>query len=277
MKIAKNIAELQLALKALPDDLALIPTMGALHDGHLSLVELAQSQAKATAVSIFVNPSQFNNSDDLKQYPRTIDVDLEKLEKAGVDLVFTPDASEIYPKDFQTNISVSKLSQTMEGEFRPGHFEGVATIVTILLNLFQPKKIIFGEKDFQQLCLIKKLVGDLKIPTAIIPAPIYREESGLAMSSRNTLLSRNDRITASHIYQGLCLAHSQVQAGVVDCEEIIGKCMEFFNDEEDITVEYLRIVDSEKLEGQKEIHNHSRIFFAGFVAGVRLIDNIQLV
>ena len=173
MKIAKNISELKLARKTIKDDLALIPTMGALHDGHLSLIQLANSQTKATAVSIFVNPSQFNNSDDLAKYPRPIEEDLKQLEKADVDLVFIPEVDEIYSNNFQTSIGLTELSQTMEGEFRAGHFEGVATIVTILLNLIQPTKVVFGEKDFQQLCIIKQLISDLKIPIDVISAPIH--------------------------------------------------------------------------------------------------------
>lgn len=276
MKIARNISELALARKSVAADLALVPTMGALHAGHLSLVELAQSKAAATAVSIFVNPSQFNNADDLKKYPRTIENDLELLKVAGVDIVFIPDVAELYPDGFQTSIALSELSQPLEGKFRPGHFKGVATVVTILLNLVQPSKVVFGEKDFQQLCVVKQLIKDLKIPVEVIPAPTFREESGLAMSSRNELLSKADREIASNISKVLISARSQVEAGETDCEKIINKCHELFNQEKAIDVEYLIIASSINLIQQKEITKNSRVFFAGAIAGVRLIDNIKL-
>lgn len=271
MQIIKNITTLKESLRTVSRPLCLIPTMGALHQGHLSLTEIAKEKANSVAVSIFVNPTQFNDPKDLEKYPRDIEADLKKLDQAGVDLVFIPDVSEIYPANFQSEVKVKNLTQTMEGPNRPGHFEGVCTIVSILFNLFQPDYAVFGEKDFQQLRIIEQMTRDLKLPVEILRGKIYREESGLAMSSRNELLSKDNREKAAIISKTLNLAKEQKTLS-----ELYAMCRELLASIPELEVEYLTIADENTLQPEETMSDYSRIFFAGRIGGVRLIDNQKL-
>ncbi|HHJ38271.1 MAG: pantoate--beta-alanine ligase [Methylothermaceae bacteria B42] len=200
------------------DTIALVPTMGNLHPGHLSLVETAKARANRVVVSIFVNPLQFGPNEDYARYPRTLEADREKLANCGVDLLFSPPVEEIYPQGSKktTYIEVPGLSDILCGASRPGHFRGVATVVAKLFNLVQPHLAVFGEKDFQQLLVIRKMVADLNFPVEIIGAPIVREADGLAMSSRNQYLSSQERKVAPSLYQVLCETRSAIKAGEQD-------------------------------------------------------------
>jgi len=199
----KDLREKSATLKAVGKKVALVPTMGALHAGLLSLIKVAKQHADHVVCSIFVNPKQFGENEDLEAYPQTLQADCKALDQAGVDFVFVPTAQEMYPTGFQTSVSVAKISTYLCGQSRPGHFDGVTTVVSKLLLIAQPDSAIFGAKDFQQLLVIKQMVQDLNIPTKIISAPIQRAKDGLALSSRNQYLSPQERKQAPLIYQTL--------------------------------------------------------------------------
>ena len=245
-----------------------VPTMGYLHEGHLSLVSLAKKVSDKTVVSIFVNPTQFNNPEDFKKYPIDLKRDLMLLEEAGVDFVYTPSLNDIYPAGFTSGVKAGSASNGFEGEFRPGHFDGVVTVVSILLNQVQPTTAIFGEKDFQQLNVIEQLVRDLSIPVKILRAPLLREVSGLAMSSRNVRLSEEGKIIASKIFQGLSLAKEEFLQKKIIAADIATFAKNIFKNHPAIQVEYLDTVDDNTVP---------RILFAGYVEGVRLIDTVLCV
>ena len=229
--------------------IALVPTMGNLHAGHLSLVKLAQQCADYVVVSIFVNPSQFVAGEDFEHYPRTLDSDLEMLDELNVDLVFIPQIKEIYPDNDQmkTEVTVPELDSIYCGEYRPGHFKGVATVVTKLLNMVQPDIAVFGEKDFQQLLVIKRLVKDLNIPVAIIGAPIEREKDGLAMSSRNQYLTESERQQAPKLF--VCLSNMAValKNGNTDYKTLENQAIKELKSN-GFKPEYVSICDAESLK-----------------------------
>ena len=191
-----------------------VPTMGALHKGHLSLVARSSKENDKTAVSIFVNPTQFNNPEDLKKYPRTLKRDLDILRKAGVDLVFAPDAGEVYPEGFQSYIDVTEVTKSLEGAARPGHLRGMATVVTKLFNIVEPTRAYFGQKDAQQVVVVKQFVRDLNIPVTIVVCPTVREKDGLAMSSRNVRLNPRERRAAAVLFQSLSETEKAWKAGI---------------------------------------------------------------
>lgn len=253
-----------------------VPTMGALHEGHLKLIRQAASENDFVAVSIFVNPIQFNNPEDLAKYPRTLDEDLKKLEGTGCRLVFAPSAEEMYPEPDLTEFDFGNLDKVMEGKFRPGHFRGVAVVVKKLFEIITPHKAYFGEKDFQQLAIIKQMVGMLKMPVEIIPCPIVREADGLAMSSRNARLTPEERAEAPAIYKALAETKENyswfVPAGVKQL--ITGQIQEnkYFR------VEYVEVVDTSTLQTFEDWNDakHAVVCVAAFIGSVRLIDNIVL-
>jgi len=253
-----------------------VPTMGALHEGHLKLIRQAASENDFVAVSIFVNPIQFNNPEDLAKYPRTLEEDLLKLEGTGCNLVFAPSAQEMYPEPDLTEFDFGNLDKVMEGKFRPGHFRGVAIVVKKLFEIVTPHKAYFGEKDFQQLAIIKKMVSMLKMPVEIVPCPIVREADGLAMSSRNARLTLDERIEAPAIYKALLSVKENyswfIPAGVKQL--VTGEIQEnqFFS------VEYAEVVDTQTLQPFEDWHDaeHAVICVAAFIGNVRLIDNIVL-
>lgn len=251
----------------------LVPTMGALHEGHLELIRRARSAAGPNgqvAVSIFVNPTQFDRPDDLAAYPRPLDEDLEKCRAEGVDLVFSPEASSVFFPDRSTAVLESSLSKTLCGATRPGHFDGVCTIVLKLFNLLQPSAAVFGEKDYQQLAIIRRMVRDLNIPVEIIAAPTVREPDGLAMSSRNTRLTPAQRADAPRIRQALLAASEEPTI-----PEVIATARDNIQSPHN-RIDYLELVDAETLEPAADLTRSALLATAVFYGAVRLIDNIVI-
>ena len=278
MFVAKTILELQQKTAELKGNgtVGFVPTMGALHRGHLSLVEKATSENQVVVVSIFVNPTQFNDPKDLERYPRTLEKDLELLAPTGCQLVFAPDAKEVYPEQDTRKFNFGKLEEVMEGKHRPGHFNGVAQVVSKLFNMVQPDKAYFGLKDFQQLAIVKNMVKQLNLPVEIVPCPIVREESGLAMSSRNELLSADERKNAAVIYKSLTEAKELSRS--ISVKELEKRVAENINLNPFLTVEYVEIVDDELLQPVKswDEKNTKVACVAVFCGKVRLIDNVVL-
>ena len=254
-----------------------VPTMGALHKGHLSLVEKAKKENDIVVVSIFVNPTQFDNVEDLINYPKTIEKDLLLLKAANCDIVFTPTSEEIYDDNIQSqSFDFDGLEYLMEGKFRKGHFNGVGTVVARLFEIIKPHKAYFGEKDFQQLQIIRKMVEKRNLPVQIIPCPIHREKDGLAMSSRNTRLTKEHRAVAPFIYK--TLKKVKIKFGTKDASEVLKWVEKEFKKEPLLTLEYIEIADEETLL-PIEIKNPKkkyRAFIAVFAGKIRLIDNISL-
>ncbi|HLN52502.1 MAG TPA: pantoate--beta-alanine ligase [Lentimicrobium sp.] len=254
-----------------------VPTMGALHQGHISLVERSVRENDITIVSIFVNPIQFNNPEDLKKYPRNLQQDIEMLEKANVDVVFTPSEKEMYPEENHQLYDLGEFANVMEGAFRPGHFNGVAVVVHKLFDIVKPHKAYFGEKDYQQLQVIKKLVKDHNIPVEIVPCPISRDVDGLALSSRNARLSSKMRDAAPFIYAQLLKAREQAKQPDASAEKIVSFIYDSFAEHPLLKLEYFVVADGSKLQpvtnGLKE---DTYGFIAVFAGDIRLIDNIRL-
>ncbi|WP_297694476.1 pantoate--beta-alanine ligase [uncultured Eudoraea sp.] len=281
MKLIFDKKELQSCLSSHEDEakmLGLVPTMGALHEGHLSLVRQALSENSRVVVSIFVNPTQFNNPEDLKKYPKTLETDMALLESVSDEIiVFAPTVSELYTQNISSkNYSFNGLDKVMEGAFREGHFNGVATIVEILLDLVRPNKAYFGEKDFQQLQIVRKLSHELPFKVKIVGCPIVREPHGLAMSSRNQLLSKRMRQRAGIIFKTLQTAHSMF--GTKNATVIVAYVNSVFAKEADLELEYFQIADVETLTPmqRKQDNIKYRGFIAVYAEGVRLIDNIAM-
>jgi pantoate--beta-alanine ligase len=279
MKVVKTIQEVN---NLLDSDYAgkrsgFVPTMGALHAGHIALVERAAGENEVASASIFVNPIQFNNPDDLTRYPRTLDADLAKLEKAGCHLVFVPEVKEMYPEPSTKVYDFGMLDKVMEGEFRPGHFNGVAVVVKRLFDIMRPSRAYFGEKDYQQLQVIKALVRMERIPVEIIPCPTVREPDGLAMSSRNVRLSHEERQAAPVIYKALCDLRNNRHA--FDMQECIYRAIKQIESVGVLRVEYLTLSDAETLKPVKDWSGASPIIacIAVFAGPVRLIDNLLII
>lgn len=277
MFITKTISETRakiLKVREAGRTIGFVPTMGALHQGHISLQERSRNENDFTVCSIFVNPIQFNNPEDLEKYPRTEESDLKKLEQSGCDLVFMPDAETMYPEKNIQVYDFGHLDMVMEGKFRPGHFNGVAVVVKKLFDIIQPHRAYFGEKDYQQLAIVKALVKTLKIPVQIVPCPTMREESGLAMSSRNERLSDQDRKTASVIYKTMCRAKEKLHGFTpAECEEwVISK----INATPGVEIEYFSLVDAGNLLPVSEWKPEQQVVgcIAAHIGGVRLIDNM---
>src|SRR5271157_3636383 len=228
--------------------LGFVPTMGALHEGHLSLVREAQKQCSPVVVSIFVNPKQFGPGEDLKKYPRAMEADRAALEQIGVDYLFAPPAEEIYPNGFRTTVSVEGLSDRLEGRSRPGHFRGVATVVLKLFEIVQPRFAFFGRKDAQQARIIRQLAADLSLDTEIIVCPIVREPDGLALSSRNVYLEQSDHRAATALYRSLDAVRREIAAGERDAARLLVALRRVADAEKGVTLDYAEIVDAETLE-----------------------------
>jgi pantoate--beta-alanine ligase len=255
----------------------LVPTMGALHEGHFSLVKAARAQCDVVVVSIFINPTQFNDPTDLEKYPRDLTSDAAKLTEFDVDYIYAPEAAEIYPERFSTYVNVEGLSERLEGSSRPGHFRGVATVVTILFNTIRPDFAYFGQKDAQQVAVIKRLTRDLGFEMEIVELPTVREESGLAMSSRNSLLNEEEREKASVILRGLKeakIAFKKGERNAATLTEIVQKVV----DREPLArVDYIAVVDRETLQPIEKIgDSEAMIAAAAYFGDVRLIDNTVL-
>ncbi|HBR57742.1 MAG TPA: pantoate--beta-alanine ligase [Blastocatellia bacterium] len=273
----QRIASITRKLRREDKTVALVPTMGALHEGHFALVRQAQQMSDAVVVSIFVNPEQFNEKADFERYPRDLTGDAALLAAFDVDYIFAPDSGEIYPDDFSTYVYVEGISETLEGASRPGHFRGVATIVTILFNSIRPDFAFFGQKDAQQVALIRRMTRDLGFDTEIVVVPTVREESGLALSSRNSLLSNEEREKASIIYRGLCEAKRAFKTGERNASEIIEIVRSVIESEPLAQIDYVAAVDNESLEPIEKIGDNEVLMAAAVRFGeVRLIDNAVL-
>ena len=252
-----------------------VPTMGALHEGHLSLVRRAKQENDITTVSIFVNPTQFGPSEDFKQYPRDIEGDTAKLFKEEADILFMPDAPLIYPEGFSTCVEVEKISERLCGAFRPGHFKGVATVVTKLLNIVKPTKAYFGRKDFQQTIVIKQLVKDLDMDADIVVCPTLREQDGLAMSSRNANLDIRQREAATVIYKCLIEASDLIKSGIIDANYIKGVIQDGLLKEPAVSgLDYAGVYDPVTLSELSEIKGDTLLAVAVKIGDTRLIDNM---
>jgi pantoate--beta-alanine ligase len=276
--IVRNVAALRAAVgrfRAKGERVALIPTMGALHEGHLALVRAGAERAQRTIVSIFVNPTQFGPNEDVDRYPRTEVADIEKLRDIGTDIAFLPSASEMYPPGFSTSISVGDIAGGLCGPFRPGHFVGVATVVTKLLMQALPDLALFGEKDFQQLQVIRRVQRDLGIPIEIIGVPTVREPDGLAMSSRNVYLAPAERSTAAVLYRVLTAIASRVAAGD-PAGLLVAEGRRALEEAGFGPVQYLEVADEETLNPVELPTRPARVLAAAFLGRTRLIDNVPV-
>ncbi len=277
IKDPKKIQELTLNLRCSEKSVSLVPTMGYFHKGHLSLMRWAREHSDIVVVSLFVNPTQFGPNEDLDRYPRDFERDKKMAEEVGVDYLFAPEVDDIYYPDHATWVNVPKLSQYLCGKSRPTHFQGVCTIVLKLFNVVNPNIAVFGEKDFQQLVIIKKMVRDLNVPVKIVGRPTVREPDGLAMSSRNAYLNEKERKEAANIYKGLVKAREWVKNGQTNSETIIAKLTEWFMEHiPSGEIDYIEIVDQENLTPIEEIEDKARLAVAIFLGKARLIDNILL-
>ncbi len=253
-----------------------VPTMGYLHEGHASLVRRARQDCNIVAVSIFVNPSQFGPGEDLASYPRDLPHDLQLLDGAGADIVFLPDVDLMYPAGFQTWVQVTNLSRPLEGAARPDHFRGVATVVLKLLNLVDPDTAYFGQKDAQQLAVIRRMAGDLALRTQIVGCPTSREPDGLARSSRNSYLNPAERAAATVVYRALCAARDAWRAGVSDASRLRTEMRRTLDDEPLVQVDYVSVADPETL-GELEVASVGALaLLAVRIGRARLIDNLVL-
>ena len=278
VQIIRDVAEIRARVKELKKNgktVCLVPTMGGLHAGHLSLIKKAKEISDYVVVSIFINPKQFNNPDDLETYPSNETQDLNSIETQGADIAFIPSAVEMYPKEFATDVKVTAGMDILCDAHRPGHFGGVSTIVTKLFLQVGADFACFGEKDYQQLFIIKRLVADLNIPIEIIPAPTVREADGLAMSSRNQRLSKSDRELAPQLQQAMQSLKTKTQSGV-SIDQACKETWEALEAENNFKVEYLEVRCGEKMVLMDKLGDSCRLFAAAWLGGVRLIDNIKL-
>jgi len=276
MKIFKTVHETKNFLKEqrkLGKSIGLVPTMGFLHDGHIALVRRSVEDNDITVVSIFVNPAQFGPNEDFDSYPRDFNRDIDILKKNDVDCVFAPDVNEMYPSDFSTKVSVGKLTDYLCGAKRPGHFDGVATVVTKLLNIADPDKAYFGMKDYQQLKVIQRLARDLNLDVEIIGVPIVRESDGLAMSSRNFYLTDAQRQSALSLVRSFDIVQKMLDSGVRSVKYMKKAIHDYISGFEHTSVDYVEIVDKETLEPLETINESFLVALAVYVGKARLIDN----
>jgi len=254
----------------------LVPTMGALHDGHVSLIAQAKRECSPLIASIFVNPKQFGPNEDFAKYPRAFESDTEKLKQAGVDVLFAPEAAEIYPKDFSTYVHVEGLSERLEGRSRPGHFRGVSTVVLKLLQIVQPHRAYFGRKDAQQARLITQMAGDLNLDSEIVVCPIVREPDGLALASRNVYLNSDERQAATVLYRALEAAKGELARGVRDVLQLKDALHGPLNKERLAAVDYAEIVDAKSFEPLVRVNKACYVLLAVLFGKTRLIDNLYI-
>ena len=278
MEIVSSISRMQeLSALAHRDGriIGFVPTMGYLHEGHLSLMRIARKKCDVLVVSIFVNPTQFGAGEDLAQYPRDIERDKKLCREEGVDVIFLPDEREMYPENYSTYVEVSgNITNVLCGYFRPGHFRGVATVVAKLFNIVQPHFAVFGQKDGQQLAVIRRMVRDLNYPVEIIGAPTVREPDGLAMSSRNEYLTPKERKVAPTLYKSLLLAKELIESGERNPKVIIDAMRNMIEKTGLFRIQYIEVVDADTLRPVKKIDGKVMIALAAFLGKARLIDNI---
>ena len=254
----------------------LVPTMGYLHEGHLSLIRILRTKCDILVVSIFVNPTQFGPHEDYSEYPRDLSRDVELCRKEKVDFIFNPSREQMYPESYHTFVNVEKISEIMCGASRPGHFKGVTTIVTKLFNITKPHLAIFGEKDYQQLSVIRRLVRDLNFDIRIIGVPIVREPDGLAMSSRNSYLSRDERRSALSLHKSIQLAQERVAQGIRDASRLIAEASTLIRSHPHTRIDYVTLCDPETLEDADRLEGPTLMALAVWVGKTRLIDNAIL-
>jgi pantoate--beta-alanine ligase len=276
LEVLTTIAGVRKARRALTGSVGFVPTMGYLHDGHLSLVRAARAEDGHVFVSIFVNPTQFGPSEDFQAYPRDTERDIALLHDAGVDYVFTPEASEIYPEGFDAAVELGSITNILEGASRPGHFRGVATVVLKLFNIVQPDHAYFGRKDAQQLVVIRKLVRDFNLPVEIVPMATVREADGLAMSSRNAYLTPAERKAAPVLSEALTLAREMWTRGTRDATAFRSRIRELIESEELARIDYVSVADPESLVELERIKGPALVSLAVRFGRTRLIDNVTL-
>jgi pantoate--beta-alanine ligase len=276
MQVVTEIADLRKARQALDGSLGLVPTMGALHEGHLSLVRRARSECDHVAVSIFVNPSQFGPQEDLSRYPRDLERDLRLLAPCGVDLIWAPQPKNVYPPGYQTWINVAEVAKPLEGAQRPGHFQGVATVVAKLFHAFTPDRAYFGQKDAQQAAVILRMVRDLDFPLEVVVCPIVREADGLALSSRNVYLDADQRRAATVLYRALCSARDLFKAGEREGNRLREAMAVVLGSEPLARVEYVSAADPLTLVELNSVEDRVLLSMAVKIGNTRLIDNFLL-
>ncbi len=277
MKTLTTAVEMQLAaagLRGLSKRIGLVPTMGALHEGHLALVRRAKRESDVTAVSIFVNPAQFGPNEDYLKYPRNLERDTELLAREGVELLFAPAVEEVYPDGFQTYATVERVGAAFEGQFRPGHFRGVVTVVLKLFNIVQPQAAYFGQKDAQQCAVVRQMVRDLNLPLEIVVCPIVREPDGLALSSRNTYLKPDERRAALALYRSLCRARELIEGGERRAAEIVRQMRRLIEAAPGTRIDYVSVADVDTFEPRATVGGRTVIVLAVWVGSTRLIDNM---
>jgi pantoate--beta-alanine ligase len=277
MLVLQTIAEIRERRKRLSADgktLGLVPTMGALHEGHISLVQAARSRCDAVAVSIFVNPTQFGPKEDFATYPRTLEQDCKMLEAAGADLVFVPSVEEMYPTGATTIVEVAGISDRLDGASRPGHFRGVATVVSKLFHIFTPEFAFFGQKDAAQVAVLRQMVRDLRFGVELVACPIVRERDGLAMSSRNRNLSAEERREALVLSRALRQVEALIRQGEKHSSRLIAAALRVLAEEPNVVVDYCSIVDSASLEDLADVRQGGLVAVAARVGTTRLIDNL---
>ncbi len=281
MKVFRTISEMQSYSKSLHKDgktIGFVPTMGYLHKGHLSLVKKAKEQTDAVVVSIFVNPTQFEPGSDLNRYPRDEKGDIDKLESNGVSAVFIPTVKEMYPEGYQTYVEVTELTKNLCGRFRPGHFKGVTTVVLKLFNIVQPDKAYFGKKDYQQFRVIERMCRDLNINVQIVPCPIVREKDGLAMSSRNIYLSKEERKDATIIHRAIEKGKKMILENERDAKKVIETMEKMIREKKTLKkIDYISIVDLHTLKDVSFIDSDVLIAVAAYFGSARLIDNAEVI
>jgi pantoate--beta-alanine ligase len=276
MKTVTTLADLRKERCALSGTFGLVPTMGYLHEGHISLVKRAKEENDHVGVSIFVNPTQFGPNEDLSRYPRNLDRDLQLLSSAGADVVWTPTPEIVYPQNFQTYLHVENVSQPLEGKHRPGHFRGVATVVAKLFNAFTPDRVYFGQKDAQQVVVIKQMARDLNFPLEIVVCPTVREADGLAMSSRNAYLNVEERKAATVLYRALAAAKDSFDKGERDADTLRAIISTTLAKESLAREEYVSAADPDTLAELNLIHDRVLLSMAVRIGKTRLIDNFLL-
>lgn len=279
MKIVRTVAEVRAVtadLRRQGRSLGLVPTMGALHAGHISLVRAAKAACDAVAVTLFVNPAQFGPHEDFSHYPRTFEADCHLLEAEGIDLLFAPETLEMYPPGATTWVEVEGIQDRLDGRSRPGHFRGVSTIVAKLFNIVAPDKAFFGQKDAAQVAIVRRMVRDLNFHLELVVCPIVRDPDGLAMSSRNRYLSPEDRRHALILSRALRAVEAHAQSGEVNASPLIAAGLRILAEEPSVRLDYFSIVDPDTLEDRPDVRNGALVAVAAFVGPARLIDNLLL-